>query len=84
MSSVEKPPRFVTRKVVAAAQCGLSILFVAGYFFTLWEFIHGNIRVPIEWKDTLQSLLSMLTAGVLLILQFWFSRSRPEDPNQKS
>lgn len=69
----------VTRKVVATAQLTLSVLFIGGYFLVLSEFIHGRISVPVEWKDVLQSLLSMLTAGVLLILQFWFSRSRPQD-----
>ena len=74
--------RFVTRRVVATAQILLSMLFVAGYFLVLSEFIHGRIAVPIEWKDTLQTLLSLLTAGVLMILQFWFLRSRPQDPNE--
>jgi len=70
----------VTRKVVATAQVFLSILFLAVYFYTLHEFIHGRISVPPEWKDTIQTLLSVLTASVLSIIQFWFSRSRPQDP----
>jgi hypothetical protein len=72
--------RFVTRRVVAAAQIVLSLLFVGGYFFVLTQFLHGNIKVPLDWKDTLQTLLALLTAGVLLILNFWFLRSRPQDP----
>jgi len=75
-------PRFVTRRVVAGAQITLSLLFVAGYFLVLSEFIHGRIAVPVEWKDTLQSLLALLTGGVLMILNFWFLRSRPQDPQE--
>ena len=74
--------QYITRRVVATAQMVLSLLFVGGYFIVLSEFIHGRIAVPIEWKDTLQTLLSLLTAGVLLILNFWFLRSRPQDPGQ--
>jgi hypothetical protein len=39
-------------------------------------FITGNVATPVEWKDTLAALLSVLTAGVLTILGFWFNRSR--------
>ena len=73
--------QLVTRQVVAASQIILSLLFVGGYFVVLSEFIHGRIAVPIEWKDTLQTLLALLTSGVLMILGFWFQRSRPQDPN---
>lgn len=76
-------PRFVTRKVVATSQITLSILFSLGYFGTLWEFIHGKIQIDPQWKDSIQQLLALLTAGELMILQFWFSRSRPEDPGRK-
>jgi hypothetical protein len=59
-------------------------LFIGGYFITLWDFIHGKISVPLEWKDTLQALLSLLTAGVLLILHFWFTRGRADESNDDS
>jgi hypothetical protein len=72
--------RLITRRVVAGAQLLLSVLYLGGYFWVLSEFIHGKINVPVEWKDTIGALLSVLTAGNLQILQFWFSRSRPEDP----
>lgn len=73
----------VTRKVVATAQIGLSILFLSVYFYTLHEFIHGRMQVPPEWKDTIQALLSVLTASVLTIINFWFSRTRPQDPGDR-
>jgi len=72
--------KLVTRRVVAGSQLLLSVLFVGGYFVILSEFIHGRISVPVEWKDVLQTLLAILSAGVLQIMHFWFSRSRPEDP----
>jgi ABC-type anion transport system duplicated permease subunit len=73
----------VTRKVVATAQMGLSVLFIGVYFYTLHDFIHGQISVPVEWKDTIQALLSVLTASVLTIINFWFSRSRPQDRDEQ-
>ena len=65
-------------RTVAAAQIILSVVFIAGYFFILGKFLDGQIKTPPEWKDVLTALISLLTAGVLLILQFWFSRSRPQ------
>lgn len=66
-----------TERLVGFAQVILSIVFIAGYFIILKLFMTGDIRTPPEWKDVLTALISLLTAGVLLILQFWFSRSRP-------
>lgn len=63
-------------KLTANGQIALTIVFTAGYFTTLSLFVLGYVRTPPTWKDTLASLLSLLTAGQLLILQFWFSRSR--------
>jgi len=65
-------------RTVAIAQVGLSALFLAGYFAMLALFLLGAIRTPPEWRDQLGILLGVLTAGVMLILQFWFSRSRPQ------
>ncbi len=61
------------------AQVILSILFVGGYFIILSDFIHGGVHAAPEWHDAIQTLLSLLTAGVLTILHFWFNRSRPQD-----
>lgn len=69
----------VTRKVVGMAQVVLSVLFVGGYFIVLSDFIHGGVKAAPEWHDAIQTLLSLLTAGVLTILHFWFNRSRPQD-----
>jgi hypothetical protein len=71
----------VSKQAVAGAQILISIIFIGGYFVVLWDFIHGRIAAPIEWKEVLISLISLLTAGVLTILHFWFSRSRPQDNN---
>lgn len=62
--------------IIAAAQIALSAIFLAGYFVLVGLFITGKVATPIEWKDTLAALLSVLTAGVLTILAFWFNRSR--------
>lgn len=70
----------LTDKGIAYAQVTLSVVFLVGYFVVLSDFIHGRIAVPIEWKDTLGALLSVLTAMVLQIGNFWFSRSRESQP----
>jgi hypothetical protein len=78
---VRSEPRFVTRKVVATAQVSLSVLYSAGYFYTLHEFLHGDVAANAAYHDMITSLLSVLTAAQLTIIAFWFQRSRPEDPN---
>lgn len=66
----------MTHRETGYAQILLTMTFLVGYFVVLHKFISGDVRVPLDWKDTLQTLLSVLTAGVLLILQYWFSRQR--------
>lgn len=73
----------MSHRATAYAQILLSAIFVIGYFWTLRDFVHGNVKVPIEWKDTLQALLSLLTAGVLLILNYWFARHRASSDPEK-
>lgn len=65
------------------AQVVLSALFIAGYFFLLWEFMRGNVKVPVDYKEMFIALLGVLTAGVGTILAFWFSRQRPQDSPAK-
>ncbi len=66
----------MTHNHAAWAQLILTVVFVVGYFWTLRDFVHGNVKVPVEWKETLQTLLGLLSAGLLLILNFWFARQR--------
>lgn len=68
--------KFLGDKATAYAQVILSVVFIGGYFICLWDFIHGHVNTPPEWKDTVQNLISLLTAGVLLILNYWFQRQR--------
>ena len=76
-----------TSRILGTAQVALSVLFMSGYFAMLWLFLMGKVRTPVEWRDQLGILLGVLTAGVMMILQFWFSRSReqgtPEVPSEK-
>lgn len=69
------------KRLVAWAQIIMAVVFIGGYFLCLWDFIHGKISTPPEWKDTVQALISLLTAGVLQILHYFFQRQRePDDP----
>lgn len=66
----------LSHRATAYAQILITVVFIGGYFLVLHDFIHGRINVPPEWKDSIKSLLDLLTAGVLMILQYWFSRMR--------
>lgn len=66
-------------RAIAFAQIALSIIFIAGYFVLMYQFLAGNVKVPVEYKDMFTALLGVLTAGVGTILAFWFSRSREKD-----
>lgn len=68
-------------KATAYAQIILSVVFIVGYFIVLGDFIHGRINVPVEWKETLQTLLSLLTAAILQIVGYWFQRHRQSTPD---
>lgn len=66
----------MTDRAIAIAQVLISVLFLAGYFSLLGMFVLGMAKVDPEYKDIVNSLLSVLTAGVGGILYFWFQRSR--------
>lgn len=60
----------------AWAQIILSMLFIGGYFAVLMVIMTGVVHIPDELRELIGNLLSTLTAGVLLILNFWFARQR--------
>ena len=60
----------------AYAQVSLSALFIGGYFAVLLLIMTGVVHIPSELRELIGNLLSTLTAGVLLILNFWFARQR--------
>jgi len=69
----------MTPRLISAAQIGLSVIFLAGYFGVLATFLLGYIKTPAEWKEPLIALLGVITGSVLTIVGFWFSRSRESD-----
>jgi len=66
----------LSHRGTAYAQILLSCLFIGGYFIVLTMFVLGHAKPPVEYKELVSALLSVLTAGVLLILNFWFARQR--------
>lgn len=72
--------RILSDRVTSYAQIVLSVVFIVGYFLVLKDFIHGNIKVSPEWKETLQVLLGVLTANIGVIISYWFSRQRASEP----
>lgn len=65
--------------LIATAQVLLSCLFLGGYFWLLYSFMSGNVRVPLDYKEAFIALLGVLTAGVGTIMAYWFQRQRPPD-----
>lgn len=63
-------------RIVAAAQVLLSAIYISGYFWSFGRFLDGDVQTPEAWKEVVISLISVLTAGMLAIVNFWFSRSR--------
>jgi hypothetical protein len=74
----------MTDRAIAIAQVLISVLFLVGYFFLLGMFVLGLAKVEPGYKDIVNSLLSVLTAGVGGILYFWFQRSRQNQNAQPS
>jgi uncharacterized protein YneF (UPF0154 family) len=64
--------------LVMTAQVVLSAIFIVGYFFLLWQFMQGNVKVPTDYKEMFIALLGVLTAGVGTILGYWFARQREQ------
>lgn len=66
----------MTDRAIAIAQIAISIVFLVGYFCLLGMFVMGLAKVNPDYKDIVNSLMSVLTAGVGAILYFWFQRAR--------
>jgi hypothetical protein len=66
----------MTHRETGYAQILLSAIFIAGYFWVLSAFIDGKVRVPVDWKDAVMTLLGVLTASVVQVFNYWFARQR--------
>lgn len=62
--------------LVMTAQVVLSVVFVGGYFLILYMFVTGQVKPPPDYKEMIMTLIGVLTAGVGMILSFWFQRVR--------
>jgi uncharacterized membrane protein len=62
--------------LIAKAQVWLSALFLTGYFVVIILFMMGHAKIPPDFKEAFAGLLSLMTAGGLTILYFWFQRQR--------
>ena len=81
--SAKSPLIRLTHVGTAYFQFLLSMTFVIGYFWVLKEFLHGDVHVPVDFKDVFVALLGMITANLGNILQFWFARQRiSAEPSQ--
>jgi len=74
----------LTHQGTAWIQAVLSLLFIGAYFVILLLFMKGDVHVPEEFKDAFTALLGVLTATVVMVMQFWFARQRASaDPARR-
>lgn len=73
--------RNLTSNVTAYAQVFITVAFLCGYFVLLWDFVHGHVAIPVEWKEQIKTLLDILTLSVTQVIYFWFSRHRAASGN---
>lgn len=59
-------------------QIVLSVVFIGGYFGILWILFDEGLAVHESMRDMAGVLLGVLTAGIPMILKFWFGGS-PQD-----
>lgn len=64
-------------RLISIAQILLSTVFLSGFFTSLILFQLGFGKIPEGQEQSFSQLQGILSAGCLLILQFWYSRSRP-------
>lgn len=74
--NVRSAVAMLTHRGTAYVQALLSFLFIGAYFVILLRFMAGGVHVPAEFKDAFTALLGVLTATVVMICNFWFSRQR--------
>jgi hypothetical protein len=68
--------KLLSHRATAYFQAALSVAFIIGYFQVLYLFLLGQVRVPGEFHDMVQTLIGILTGALGLIMNFWFSRQR--------
>jgi flagellar basal body-associated protein FliL len=65
-----------SRQVGVLAQILLSVIFTVGYMLVVYLFMTGKAHVAGDIKDVFVTIIGVLTAGELTIINFWFSSSR--------
>ena len=66
----------ISHNQAAWAQIGLSMLYTIGLFSIIIIVITGHASIPPDSKDIVNSILTLLTGGQVIIIGYWFSRQR--------
>lgn len=61
--------------VTFCPQIMLSIIFIGGYFGIMASLMSDSLKIPEDHVQLITVLLSVLTAGVVSIMQYWFGSS---------
>lgn len=67
--------RLMAQAIGAIPQIVLSSLYTIAYFWTLYEVLSGNIEIADEIKPLANTLIGVLTAAQIQIMNFWFGSS---------
>lgn len=59
----------------------LSAVFIGGYFWLLQLLFSGEVQLQENVRDMANILLGVLTAGIPMILRFWFGGSPGDERN---
>jgi hypothetical protein len=62
-------------KVDMRPQMVLSVIYTVGYFTLLYQFISGDLVIPLQNKDLLGPLIGVMGAAQVQIMNFWFGSS---------
>ena len=70
-----KSARGLATAVGMMPQVILSTLYVVGYFWMIYSFMYGEVDVPEEMVLQFGTLVGVITAGMIQIMNFWFGSS---------
>tara|TARA_R110002020_G_scaffold461823_4_gene680998 strand:+ start:1873 stop:2400 length:528 start_codon:yes stop_codon:yes gene_type:complete len=62
-------------------QICLSAIFIVGYFILIYFIFSGKFTVQASIRDMSNLLIGILTAGIPMILRFWFGGSIHDESN---
>lgn len=67
--------RTLAIKTTVTPQVVLSTVYTVGYFGMVYMLFTGQVEIPVEQADLAKSMIAIMTAAQLQIMNFWFGSS---------